>query len=86
MIFSNVEPTPYQIHMGDLDGVNILPFITQNVAGAPHDTLFWRRGPAGAVRQGDWKIIRVDEQPTLLFNIKTDIGETINLADKQSIR
>jgi len=70
-------------YMSDLDGVNILPFITQNVAGTPHDTLFWRRGPAGAVRQGDWKIIRVDEQPTLLFNIKTDIGETINLADER---
>ena len=70
-------------HMSDLDGVNILPFITQNVKGVPHDTLFWRRGPAGAVRQGDWKIIRVDDQPPLLFNLKTDIGETINLADNQ---
>ena len=43
----------------------------------------WRRGPAGAVRNGDWKLIIVEQQPPLLFNIKTDIGETINLAQTQ---
>ena len=67
----------------DLDGVDIIPFITQRVKGFPHESLFWRRGPAGAVRNGDWKLIRIDAQPPLLFNIKSDIGETTNLADTQ---
>jgi len=71
-------------NMSDLDGVNIIPFITQRVKGFPHESLFWRRGPAGAVRNGDWKLIIVEQQPPLLFNIKTDIGETTNLAHTQS--
>jgi arylsulfatase A-like enzyme len=69
--------------MNDLDGINILPFLTGSEKGIPHDILCWRRGPAGAVRNGDWKLIIVEQQPPLLFNIKKDIGETINLAQTQ---
>jgi arylsulfatase A-like enzyme len=67
----------------NLDGVNIIPFISQTVKGFPHESLFWRRGPAGAIRNGDWKLILVDEQPPLLLNLKNDIGETTNLAESQ---
>jgi len=70
--------------MNDLDGINILPFLTGSEKGIPHDILCWRRGPAGAVRNGDWKLIIVEQQPPLLFNIKKDIGETINLAQTQT--
>jgi arylsulfatase A-like enzyme len=70
-------------NMKDLDGVNIIPFISQKVKGFPHDSLFWRRGPAGAVHNGDWKLIVVDQQPPLLFNLKNDIGETTDLAGAQ---
>jgi len=69
--------------MNDLDGIDILPFLTGSEKGIPHDILCWRRGPAGAVRNGDWKLIIVEQQPPLLFNIKKDIGETINLAQTQ---
>jgi arylsulfatase A-like enzyme len=69
--------------MKDLDGVHLLPFLSSEDSTPPHEVLYWRRGPAGAVRKGDWKLICVDEQPPLLFNIKNDISETNNLADKQ---
>lgn len=67
--------------MDDLDGIDILPFLAGEEKGIPHDILYWRRGPAGAVRSGDWKLIRVDGQPPLLFNVIDDIGETSNLAE-----
>jgi arylsulfatase A-like enzyme len=67
--------------MDDLDGINILPFLTGSEKGMPHDILCWRRGPAGAVRSGAWKLIRVDDQPPLLFHVNNDIGETNNLAE-----
>ena len=70
--------------MRDLDGVDLLPFITRKNKELPHDVLCWRRGPAGAVRQGDWKLICVDDQPPLLFNLKEDISETKNLAEEQT--
>jgi arylsulfatase A-like enzyme len=43
----------------------------------------WRTTPAGAVRQGHWKLIEYFEDGTLeLYNLKDDIGEENNLAEK----
>jgi len=64
-----------------LDGINLMPFVSGKDTSEPHDVLYWRRGPAGAVREGDWKLIAVEEQPPLLFNIREDISETKNLAE-----
>ncbi|MGJ7030196.1 sulfatase-like hydrolase/transferase [Niabella hirudinis] len=63
-----------------LDGVNLLPYL--NSTGTPHKDLFWRRGVAAAVRSGKWKLIRVQSDPVLLFNLEADIAETVNLADR----
>jgi arylsulfatase A-like enzyme len=69
-------------NMQDLDGVHVLPYLRGENALTPHEVLYWRRGPAGAVRKGDWKLICVEGQPPLLFNIKDDISETKNLANE----
>lgn len=61
-----------------LDGVNLLPYLKS--AGTPHPELFWRRGVAAAVRSGKWKLIRVQSDPILLFNLEADLSETTNLA------
>ncbi len=59
-----------------LNGVNLLPFLTGAQAGAPHDILFWKNGEQGAVRQGDWKLLLSPSQPKRqLFNLADDIGE-----------
>lgn len=43
----------------------------------------WRTTPAGAVRQGDWKLIEYFEDGTLeLYHLKNDIGEQNNLAQE----
>ena len=44
----------------DLDGVNLLPFLTGEASGVPHETLFWRSGGFGgkhSVRRGNWKLV-----------------------------
>jgi arylsulfatase A-like enzyme len=64
----------------NLDGVNLLPFLDGSVVGEPHEMLFWRRGVAAAVRAGDWKLIRSESNPTLLFDLAQDLAETENLA------
>ena len=63
-----------------LDGVDLLPYLTGRRPGAAHETLFWRRGPAAAVRSGPWKLLRVRGNPTLLFHLGHDLGETKDLA------
>jgi arylsulfatase A-like enzyme len=69
------------------DGVDIMPFITGQKQGAPHDMLVWRRRPLVSIRKGDWKLWESvnDETGTygeykLLFNLKTDLNESTNLA------
>jgi arylsulfatase A-like enzyme len=72
-----------------LDGVNLLPFLTGQNSGAPHDALYWRLGAIMAIREGDWKLVKMDEGPLVedvtllndlsgaaLYNLREDIGET----------
>jgi arylsulfatase A-like enzyme len=67
-----------------LDGVNLLPFVTGRVTGAPHDRLFWGGRSAGAVRRGDWKLhVPLPPQPVQLYNLRQDIAETRNQAASQ---
>ena len=80
----------------NLDGVDLLPFITGKQTGAPHDALYWRFGQQMAIRAGDYKLVRYDtnadtrtggrKQPVTaakLYNLAEDIGETKDLAAAQ---
>ncbi len=68
-----------------LEGVDILPYLTGQKSGAPHQRLFWRSGGGArfAVREGDWKLVGGEESGPQLFNLATDIGETQNIAPQQ---
>jgi len=87
---AGVEPRPDWA----LDGVNLLPFLTGEKPGAPHDTLYWRfRFPPTqptrhrwAIRRGDWKLVKQDLEPLALYNLANDIGEKKNLAAEQPDR
>jgi arylsulfatase A-like enzyme len=61
-----------------LDGVNLLPFLSDTPGRPPHDALFWRYGRSSAIRSGNYKLLheasravggkgkkgKSDEQPT----------------------
>jgi arylsulfatase A-like enzyme len=66
-----------------LDGVNLLPYLSGGASGPPHQRLFWRYGPQGALRQGDWKLYQRGTNPPQLFDLSTDLGEQHNLAEKK---
>lgn len=79
------------------DGVNILPNLI-NPSKLLRDELVWDVGFAWAVRKGDWKLKVVTDQKQAikiskkqhadmgkgveLYNLKDDIGESINLVDQ----
>ena len=76
-----------------LEGVNLLPFLTGEKTGAPHDALYWRFGEQMAIRSGDFKLVRYDRNADTLtggrgqgvsavklYNLRADIGETKDLA------
>ncbi len=62
-----------------IDGVNLLPYVTGEVKTAPHEQLLWRFGKQWAIRQGQYKLLRVENQPPQLFDLASDIGEQHDL-------
>lgn len=62
-----------------LDGVDLLPYVRGEQEGRPHEKMFWRMGFTGAVRDGDWKLIRMPDRPPYLFDLATDPSESNNL-------
>ena len=65
-----------------LDGVDLMPFITNKNNNAPHERLFWKIENRGVVREGDWKLLRYPDRPAELYNIAEDITENNDLALK----
>jgi arylsulfatase A-like enzyme len=65
------------------EGVNLLPML-EGRAPELERTVFWRITPRQqrAVRQGDWKLL-VDGGHVLLFNVREDIGERNDLAQRR---
>lgn len=71
------------------DGVSIKPLLTEKPKTLKRKSVYWHyphyhtegATPYSAVRNGDWKLIHIIENDTYeLYNLKHDIGETINLA------
>jgi len=66
---------------GDLDGVNLVPYLIGEIKTAPHDALYWRWGGQIAIREGNWKLLRGGERE-YLFDLNSDPEEKNNLAPK----
>jgi len=62
------------------DGVNILPYITGQNTGIPHDAFYWRADHVHGMRQGNWKyIMSTRDNWVELYNIADDRYEMIDL-------
>lgn len=89
----DIYATAYEVAGGQgspgkkLDGVNLMPFVTGKKETAPHEQLFWRKEGMAAVRQADWKLIRVDGYGYRLYNLDRDLGESkdLQLAEKSQM-
>ncbi|WDF66861.1 sulfatase-like hydrolase/transferase [Sphingobacterium oryzagri] len=78
-------------HFGETDGISLLPEILAPNSQQPAADrfLYWEqypaRGIAQAVRWGDWKLISPGNEGAIeLYNLRTDIGETTNVAEKHA--
>ncbi len=66
----------------EIDGVDLLPYISGKNEERPHQTLYWKKENRGVIREGDWKLLRFPDRPAELYNIARDIAEIDNLATK----
>jgi arylsulfatase A-like enzyme len=71
-----------------LDGVDLLPHLTDAKVSPPHEMLFWRYGNNYALRQANWKLVRqapprnATARPQL-FDLSTDVVEANDLAGQR---
>ena len=72
-----------------IDGMSMVPLFADSDADLDRDAIYFHyphyhhSRPAGAIRAGDWKLIEFfDNAPLELYNLKDDISETTNLAEK----
>lgn len=68
-----------------LDGVDLMPYLTGAETARPHQTLYWRFGPQWAIRDGDMKLVvsKGGSGRPELYDLATDIGESKDLAAGQ---
>lgn len=62
------------------DGVDLIPFLTRGRQGSPHVSLYWRKDRAAAVRDGNYKLIRVEKVGVRLYDLENDPGEIRDLS------
>jgi arylsulfatase A-like enzyme len=67
----------------NLDGVNLLPFVTGKNTGAPHDYLYWRFGRQWAIRGGNYKLTHHDNGAPQLYDLSKDIGEKHDISSEK---
>ena len=75
-----------------MDGVDLLPYLTGDRTESPHELLFWRFWRVAVAMEGPWKLVRVAENPlkeqrkllapVMLINLDKDPAETTNVASE----
>jgi arylsulfatase A-like enzyme len=70
-----------------LDGVNLVPYLTGEKKGPPHEVLFWRKWEhkGMAIRAGDMKLVsngQREKDNYGLYDLSKDIGESKNRKGK----
>jgi len=63
----------------DLDGVNLIPYLTGANKGAPQRALYWRFWEQAAIRSGKWKYLHLANGTQYLFDLATAAHEKKNL-------
>ena len=69
----------------EFDGVDLLPYLTKEKEGKPHELLYFRRDNDYAIRKGDWKLCWNDasgSQTIKLFNLKNDPEERYDIIEQ----
>ncbi|MDE0260963.1 MAG: sulfatase-like hydrolase/transferase [Bryobacterales bacterium] len=63
-----------------LDGVSLTRLLVDQEP-LPSRTLFWRIRSETAVRKGKWKFVQIGNNPSELYDLEEDLGESQDLSD-----
>jgi arylsulfatase A-like enzyme len=65
------------------DGVNLIPYLTEEKRTQPHGTLFWRWGENFALRKDNWKLVKSHQPAPRLYDLSKDISEADDLYEQE---
>ena len=63
--------------MVNADGKNIMNYLNDNII--QNENLFWRKDKMATVRSGNYKLIRLNDTSTVLYNIENNYFEDLDL-------
>ena len=66
---------------GEIDGVNLMPYLTNKKESSPHKALYWRFWGQSAVREGKWKFFYLENGTKMLFDMEENQPEKRNVID-----
>ncbi len=66
----------------EFDGVNLIPYVLDGNSATPHSNLKWRFTISAAIREGDWKLVRLPDRLPQLYHLPSDTSEQTNVALK----
>ena len=66
-----------------MDGMNLSLLLFEE-GKMPERTLFWKMDDEIAIRQGQWKLVKIGNQPYELYNLRQDISEKQDLVMEQA--
>jgi arylsulfatase A-like enzyme len=64
------------------EGINLLPYLTGERSGAPHEYLYWRTGNNGAIRHGMMKLLILGDR-LRLYDLGHDVEESHDLSKEK---
>ncbi|WP_372772789.1 arylsulfatase [Mangrovibacterium sp.] len=72
----------------DINGISMVPeFMGDHAKQQTHEYLYWEfnemHGPIQAIRKNDWKLVWRLESAPELYNLSTDISESVNLSQQE---
>lgn len=59
-----------------LDGIDLVPYLSEKTDQPPHEALYWRFVDQHAIRHGKWKLTTPRGEPEGLYDLSTDISES----------
>jgi len=83
----DVSATAVALAGGDLtnmDGKNLIPYLSGYIKEAPHETIFWKWRGQEAARNSKYKYLRYNDGKEYLFNLEDEMHETENVIDQNS--
>ena len=68
--------------INEIDGVNLIPYLSGNKSGSPHEYLYWKNPDKDidVIRDDRYKYLRI-KNDEYIFDLKNDISEESNIID-----